>query len=293
MNVERARERFEQIDFAKFLGVKVLAVEPERAVVRLPFQPENANPNGPLHGGATASLLNLAGALAVWTGVDLAVASLLRTVDFSLQYAAAAMREDVTAEAKVLRRGRDIFFLDVAAWGASQQLISKGLIIYRTPQYTESMRWHTQPPILGHPPVQVTPLFEQNHSGFTHRLQITTAYRQDGRVRLCMPCRQEYRDETGNLHEGALAALLDTAGTYAAWSLVQPQGARGSTIGMQLNYTGASAENVVADAQVQQRSEEIFFSLVQIRAVSTDQLVAMGNVSYRLLEARSGAMQIS
>ena len=102
-----------------------------------------------------------------------------------------------------------------------------------------------------------------------------------------MPYRQEYRDETGNLHEGALAALLDTAGTYAAWSLVHPQGARGSTIGMQLNYTGVMCRCVVADAQVQQRSEELFFSLVQIRAVSTGQLVAMGNVSYRLLEPRT------
>jgi hypothetical protein len=32
--------------------------------------------------------------------------------------------------------------------------------------------------------------------------------------------------------------------------------------------------------------EEIFFSLLQVRAVSTEHLVAMGNVSYRLLEDR-------
>lgn len=287
MSVALARERFEQIQFAQFLGAVIKELEHERAVVRLPFQPENANPNGPLHGGATASLLNLTGALAVWTGVDLAGASLLRTVDLSLQYVAAAMREDVTAEAKVLQRGRDIFFLDVTAWGASQQLISKGLMIYRAPQYTEPMRLHAPSPLLEHPPAQATPLFEQNQSGFTHKLRMTTTYRQDGRVRLRMPCPQEHRDEAGNLHEGALAALLDTAGTYAAWSLVHPQGARGATIAMQLSYTGVSAADVMADAQVQQRSEELFFSLVQIRAVSTGQLVAMGNVSCRLLEART------
>jgi hypothetical protein len=37
---------------------------------------------------------------------------------------------------------------------------------------------------------------------------------------------------------------------------------------------------------VQQRSEELFFSTVQITTATTGQLVAMGNVSYRLLEAR-------
>lgn len=291
MSVVQAQERFEHVPFAQFLGVEIQELAQERAVVRLPFHAENANPHGPLHGGATASLFNLAGALAVWTGVDVAEASLLRTVDLSLQYTAAAMQEDVTAEAKVLRRGRDVFFLDVTAWGASQKLVSKGLMIYRAPQYTAPMRLHTPSPLLAPPPAQTTPLFEQNQIGLTHKLRMITSYRQDGRVRLRMPCLPECKDEAGNLHEGALAALLDTAGTYAAWSLVRPQDARGSTIGMQLNYTGVSAEEVIADAQVQQRSEELFFSLVHIRAMSTGQLIAMGHVSYRLQETRTGSME--
>jgi len=43
---------------------------------------------------------------------------------------------------------------------------------------------------------------------------------------------------------------------------------------------------IIAEAHVERRSEEMFFSLVQVRAVSTGHLVAMGNVSYRLLEGR-------
>ena len=148
MNSEQVRERFEQIEFAGFLGVEVNELAHERALLRLPFQPKNANPNGSLHGGVTASLLNLAATLAVWTGVDLPAVSLLRTVDFSVQYVAAVLHEDVAAEARVLRRGRDIFFLDLTAWGASQQLISKGLIIYRAPQYAAPMRLHAPPPLL-------------------------------------------------------------------------------------------------------------------------------------------------
>jgi acyl-coenzyme A thioesterase PaaI-like protein len=56
---------------------------------------------------------------------------------------------------------------------------------------------------------------------------------------------------------------------------------------MQLSYLNPAQEPVMADAQVQQRSEEVFFSTVQIITVTTKQLVAMGNVSYRLLEART------
>jgi uncharacterized protein (TIGR00369 family) len=101
-----------------------------------------------------------------------------------------------------------------------------------------------------------------------------------------MPYVSEHSDEQGNVHPGAVAALLDTAGTYAAWSMVQRQGSRGATVGMQLSYPDVSQGDVVAEAHVERRSEEMFFSLVQVRAVSTGHLVAMGNVNYRLLEGR-------
>jgi hypothetical protein len=55
---------------------------------------------------------------------------------------------------------------------------------------------------------------------------------------------------------------------------------------MQLSYTDVSQTDVLAEAHVERRSEEMFFSLVQVRAVATGHLVARGNVSYRLLEGR-------
>ena len=67
MGVEEARGRFERVAFAQFLGVSVGEVSHERAVLRLPFQEDNANQGGVLHGGATASLLHLAGTLAART----------------------------------------------------------------------------------------------------------------------------------------------------------------------------------------------------------------------------------
>ena len=54
---------------------------------------------------------------------------------------------------------------------------------------------------------------------------------------------------------------------------------------MQLSYPDVSQADIVAEAHIERRSEEMFFSLVQVRAVPTGRLVAMGNVSYRLLEA--------
>ena len=287
MGVEEARAHFERIAFAQFLGVSIAEVSHERAVLCLPFQEEHANQGGVLHGGATASLIHMAGTLATWTGIDLKVASWVNTVELAIQYHAAASREEVTAEAVVLRRGRDIFFLEITVRGATHQLISKGLMVYRAPRYTAPMRLYNRPTPPATAPMHPTPpVLTSNNQGFIHKLQITTQSHSPGSVRLAMPFDSSHGDEQGNMHAGALAALLDTAGTYASWSLVQREGSRGATVGMQLSYPNMCHTDVVAEAHVEQRSEEMFFSLVQVRGVSTGHLVAMGNVSYRLLEGR-------
>ena len=156
MSVEEAMARFERMAFAQFLRVRVAQVSHERAVLRLPFQEDNANQGGVLHGGATASLIHMAGTLAAWTGLDLPAEPLVNTVDLSVQYLAAALREEITAEAMVLRRGRDIFFLDVTVRGAAQQLISKGLMVYRAPQYTAPMRLYSRPAPPATAPAQIS-----------------------------------------------------------------------------------------------------------------------------------------
>jgi len=287
MGVEEARARFEHMAFAQFLGVCVAEVSHEHAVLCLPFQEDHANQGGVLHGGATASLIHMAGTLAAWTGIDLQAVPLVNTVELSIQYLAAALREEITAEAALLRRGRDIFFLDVTVRGAKHQLISEGLMVYRAPHYTVPMRLYSRPAPPATAPTQNSPpVLKSNNQGLIHKLQMTTLSHSPGSVRLAMPCYPSHGDEQGNMHAGALAALLDTAGTYASWSLVQQEGARGATVGMHLSYPDMCHTDVVAEAHVEQRSEEMFFNLVQVRAASTGHLVAMGNVSCRLLEGR-------
>jgi uncharacterized protein (TIGR00369 family) len=287
MGVEEAMARFERMAFARFLQVRMGQVNHEQAVLCLPFQEDHANQGGVLHGGAIGSLMHMAGALAAWTGIELQAEPVVQTVNLSVHYLAAALHEEVMAEAIVLRRGRDIFFLDITVRGAAQQLISKGLMVYRAAQYTAPMRLYRRPAPPPIPPAPLSPpVLVPGHQDFTHKLQITTVSHSPGSVCLGMPYVSEHSDEQGHVHPGAVAALLDTAGTYAAWSMVRRQGSRGATVGMQLSYPDVSQADVIAEAHVEQRAEEMFCSLVQVRAVSTGHLVAMGNVNYRLLEGR-------
>ena len=87
------------------------------------------------------------------------------------------------------------------------------------------------------------------------------------------------------MHAGALASLVDITAVAASWALVgRTPGARGSTIGMQVSFPITMAEDVIADAHVQQRAESLLFSTVHVTGATSGQLVAMGQVSYRLLE---------
>jgi len=284
--LEHARARFARVPFGEWLGVTIDDVAEDHAVLALPYRPEHLNARGVLQGGASASLLAMAGTLAAWTGVDLDADLKLACVDLSVQYLAAAAEEDVVAEARVLRRGRSLVVLDVALRSRGGHPICRGLLSYQTADYAErAPRLHARHAPLPAPTTLTPPSAGRLLRGYVRKLGITALHESPGRVRLHMPCTSMHVDERGRLHAGALASIADIAAVSASWSLVpRRDGARGSTIGMQLSYPGAASEAVVADAHVQQRSEELLFSTVHVTTEATGQLVALAQVSYRLVE---------
>ncbi len=288
MSVVQAEKRLTSDQFAAFLGVTPLEITPERAVLLLPFRQEHANAVGPLNGGASASLLLMAGTVAAWTGIDLDVPLHLDCVEMTVQYLAAAMGEDVLAEGRILRRGKDLFFLEVALHTPDNKPICQGLMTYRAPDYRPHARRLRAQPILRPAPAPAQlPDDPWILQGYVEKLQISATHCSPGRICMTLPCPAVHTNENGHLHTGAVASLIDVTGTAAAWSLVpNRQGARGSTIGMHVSYTAPTTETVIADAHVQQRSEEIFFSSVQVTGAVSGHLVALGEVTYRLLEGR-------
>ena len=276
--------------FAQSLGVTVAEAARDRAVLVLPYRADHMNAVGVLQGGASASLLTMAGTLAAWTGLDLDLGRHLGCVDLSMQYLAAATEEDVLAEAQVLRRGRDLAFLDVALHSGAGTPICRGLMTYRASDYGgRAPRLRAQHIPLPAPSPLTPPAERRLFRGYVEKLGITPLHEGPGRVRLRMPCTPAHIDEQGQMHAGALASIVDIAAVAASWSLVPRRpGARGSTIGMQVSYPGVAAEAVVADAHVQQRAEELLFITVHVTAAASEQLVALGQVSYRLLEPWAG-----
>ena len=123
---------FPDVPFQKLLGIEVVEVIAERAIVCLPFRPDLTGGNNPFHGGSISSLLDLTGALAAWSGHNPENGMRAATVSMTVNYLAAAQGKDIIATANVVKRGKELIFSEVSIYEKeSRKLIANGSMIYR------------------------------------------------------------------------------------------------------------------------------------------------------------------
>lgn len=125
------RQLFPHSPYVGHLGMQLTEMQKDQATLTLPFIDELITIGKTVHGGAIASLIDMAATVAAWAGAP--AGSKLRgaTVGMTVSYLAAAQGEDIQATARVLRRGRSLIYLDVEVQSASGTLVAKGLVTYK------------------------------------------------------------------------------------------------------------------------------------------------------------------
>jgi uncharacterized protein (TIGR00369 family) len=113
------------------LGMQLTEMQQDMAVLTLPFASTLVTIGTTIHGGAIASLIDTAAMVAAWS--DTTVPENMRgsTVSLTVTYLAPAEREDISATARVLRRGRSLVYLDVEVQSASGVNVARGLVTYK------------------------------------------------------------------------------------------------------------------------------------------------------------------
>ena len=114
IEVNDIKKWVENSPYSKFLGIELEQIDDTGARLRLPYQDANSNPGKALHGGCAASIGAIAGQ-AIARAVLGAEAGPFHTAQMQVSYLAAAIDEDVVAEARLLRRGRELCFVGVDA----------------------------------------------------------------------------------------------------------------------------------------------------------------------------------
>lgn len=277
--------------YCRELGLAVETLEEGRARIRLPYDDKNSNPGRALHGGVAASLIDVAGSLAALSTRAESAELDAAAIDVSVNYLAAAIGEDVVAEARVLRRGKELTYAEVDVTTGAGKAIAKGLITHRAVPKSASERSH-----LGAihrlddlPPADVAQLGRAFMKvPFIARLGMRNERMQDGTARVRLPYLLANADAAGTVHEGAVIALVDTSGAMASWSIVGIDlRFKASTVAVHVNFTQAAAgEDLVALARTLGRNEEILWNEVTVVGVASGKLVAHGDVVYRIVVAQ-------
>ena len=118
--------------------------------------------------------------------------------------------------------------------------------------------------------------------GFAEHVGTRLDLAEPGHVRVRLPYRQEVSRGDELVQGGAIATLVDIAGTAAAWCVSDlPEGARGATVGFSLSYLEGGRGDLVADARVVRRGRRLVIVQVDVYGARNSH-VATAQLTYSL-----------
>ncbi len=131
-NLDRMAKVIAAMPFTKHLAMEFVEGGEGFARVRMRYQDENSTVGRALHGGALASLIDTTGAMAAWTTAQIATPRYFgSTVGVNVNYLSGAIGEDVFAEGRILKRGKEIIYTDVRVTNEAGKLLAQGTVVYR------------------------------------------------------------------------------------------------------------------------------------------------------------------
>ena len=131
-NLGRMAKVIAAMPFTKHLAMEFVEGGEGFACVRMRYQDENSTAGRALHGGALSSLIDTTGAMAAWTTAQIATPRYFgSTVGVNVNYLSGAIGEDVLAEGRVLKRGKEIIYTDVRVTNEGGKLLAQGTVVYR------------------------------------------------------------------------------------------------------------------------------------------------------------------
>jgi acyl-CoA thioesterase len=126
--VDRAREAFALVPYAKLLGLELGEVGQGVASIHLEVREDLKQYQGVIHGGAVASLIDTAAAFAVLTQLE--INERVTTTDLTIHYLRPANSGRLTARARIVRTGRRLVVLSVEVTNNQEILVGTAVTSY-------------------------------------------------------------------------------------------------------------------------------------------------------------------
>jgi uncharacterized protein (TIGR00369 family) len=131
-NYKKMAKAIEVTPFMRHLGMEFVEADDGYAKLKMRFQKENSTYANALHGGAISSLIDTTGAMAAWTTAEIMTPKYFgSTVGINVNYLSGAIGEDIFAEGRILKRGKEIIYSDVRVVNGEGKLLAQGTVVYR------------------------------------------------------------------------------------------------------------------------------------------------------------------
>ncbi|MBI4461307.1 MAG: PaaI family thioesterase [Acidobacteria bacterium] len=127
-HLDRIRQTFHRVEIVRQLGMKLERLRAGQATLLLDIREEHLHPQGAVHGGVIATLVDTALGMALFTLVP--PQTRMATIEMSVNYLAAHRSGRLRAEARVLRLGRRIAVGEVDVWNRRRERVAKSLLTY-------------------------------------------------------------------------------------------------------------------------------------------------------------------
>jgi uncharacterized protein (TIGR00369 family) len=121
--------RWDRPSFPNLVGLVVEDLRTDYCRMRLPFRPELEQPDGVVHGGAIATLIDTVVVPAVGAAYD--PGWVYVTLTMNIQYLGSVVGEDAIAEGWITQRGRSIVFCRAEVTTASGKQAAAGTLTYK------------------------------------------------------------------------------------------------------------------------------------------------------------------
>lgn len=251
----------------------------ERVRLRLPFDPRLTNNGSVLHGGLAAALSGIA-SRALWlaAGGD----GLAQCASLHVSYVSAA-EGDLWVTAHRVRVGRNVCFARIEIDSAGSRRVADALVTLRIRSTrAPAMRAHAAVPEVEPgppPPARIV------RAPFLQRMGFDVRGLGEGASHAVLPWRPELADGPG-FHEGALLALVDSAGAMSSHAAHGGSASRNATIALQAQIVAPElpGADLVAFGRCATRDDDVFWNEVRIARDSSRELLARGSVIYRIAD---------
>jgi uncharacterized protein (TIGR00369 family) len=125
---QRAADGLRSNEVAKMIGMELVDLAPGEATISVMMRDQLRQPQGVLHGGITATLIDTAMAFAIIT--RLAEGEKATTIDLTVHYLRPHISGEVTCTAKVVRAGKRIITVSADAMNAENKIIATAISTY-------------------------------------------------------------------------------------------------------------------------------------------------------------------